>query len=315
MDETLNSSNNGQSKETNICTKKKIKNLVMSGGGIKGIAHIGALCALEDNGYLRDVDTIAGTSIGAFIGILITIGYKPKELYEFVTIFDIAKMGSLKPNHFLNKYGLDDGSKIIMVVKKMFVNKGVPENITFGELYNINKKKIIMTVTCINNKKAYYYSADTFPDMPIIKTLRMSISVPLYFTPIEHEGYMYVDGGCIDNYPIQLFKEELDQTIGIFISDVRDHVEKIINFEDILINTIMSMIEGVSKNSMKGYEKYSIVVSLAKFNLMDLNLTKEKKQELYDAGYNSIINNLDTLCSMPHSKKDSQSSKSTNLEA
>lgn len=275
--------------------RKKIKNLVMSGGGIKGIAHIGALCALDEKGFLDNIDTIAGTSIGAFMAILVAIGYKPKELYEFVTIFDIAKMGSLKPNQFLDKYGLDDGSKIMMVVKKMFANKGISENITFKELYELNKKKVIMTVTCINNKTPYYYSVDTYPNMSIIKTLRMSISVPLYFTPIEHEGQMFVDGGCIDNYPIQLFSDDLDHTIGIFISDVRDNTDKIINFEDILINTIMSMIEGVSRNSMKGYEKYSIKISLSQFNLMDLSLTKDRKKELYDTGYNSVINNMDKL--------------------
>lgn len=295
MDESLNSTNNEQNKEHDTFTKKKIKNLVMSGGGIKGIAHIGALCALDEKGYLDDIEIIAGTSIGAFIGVLIAIGYKPKELYEFVTIFDIAKMGSFKPNQFLNKYGLDDGSRIIMVVKKMFMNKGISENVSFKELHDVNNKKIIMTVTCINDKNAYYYSVDTFPDMSVIKALRMSISVPLYFTPIEHNGYMFVDGGCIDNYPIQLFHDDMEHTIGIFISDIREHVEKIINFEDILINTIMSMLEGVSRNSMKGYEKYSIKVNLTKFNLMDLSLTKEKKQELYDTGYNSIINNLDKL--------------------
>lgn len=276
-------------------TKRKIKNLVMSGGGIKGIAHIGALCALCDNGFLDEIDTIAGTSIGAFMAVLIAVGYKPRELHDFVIMFDISKMGSFKPNQFLDKYGLDDGSKIMVVVQKMLVNKGIPEDVTFKELYDITKKKVIMTVTCINDKMPYYYSVDTYPEMQIIKTLRMSISVPLYFTPVEHKGKMFVDGGCIDNYPIQLFHNDLDHTIGIFISDVRENVEKIINFEDILINTIMSMAEGVSRNSIKGYEKYSIKISLSHFNLMDFNLTKEKKKELYNTGYDSVMDNIDKL--------------------
>ena len=57
----------------------------------------------------------------------------------------------------------------------------------------------------------------------------------------------------------------------------------------------MSMAEGVSRNSIKGYEKYSIKISLSHFNLMDFNLTKEKKKELYNTGYDSVMDNIDKL--------------------
>lgn len=273
----------------NDIIKKKTK-LVLSGGGIKGIAHIGALQALYDYKCLDNIDTIAGSSIGALIGTLLIIGYTPKDLYDFVMIFDMSKMGSLRTDNFLNKYGLDDGSKILTVIKTMFKNKGYLENITFKELYEQTKKKIIMTTACINDKKAYYYSVDTFPDMNVLKALRMSISIPIYFTPVEHEGHIYIDGGCIDNYPMQLFIKNLDQVIGIYISDVKDYVDKIKNFEDIFIHTVLSLIEGISFNSLKGFEDYSIKINLSQIDLMDLNLNKQKKQEIFNIGYNAFLN-------------------------
>ncbi|ARF09348.1 patatin-like phospholipase [Catovirus CTV1] len=268
--------------------KKKTK-LVLSGGGIKGIAHVGALQALHDYGCLDNIDTVAGTSVGALIGTLFIIGYTPKDLYDFIMIFDMSKMGGLKAENFLEKFGLDDGRKILTVIKTMFKNKGFSEDVTFKELYDKVKKKIIMTVTCINDKKAYYYSVDTFPQVKVLKALRMSISIPVYFTPIEHNGHLYVDGGCIDNYPMQLFSNNLDETIGFYLTDIKDYVEKIENIEDTLIHTFLSMIEGISCNSLKGFEKYSIKINLSGISLMDLNLNKQKKQEIFDTGYNSFI--------------------------
>lgn len=172
----------------------------------------------------------------------------------------------------------------------MFINKGFSEDITFKELYEKIKKKLIMTVTCINDKKAYYYSVDTFPDMKVIKAVRMSISIPIIFTPVEHDSHLYVDGGCIDNYPMQLFQDNLDEVIGIYLSDIKEYTKDINNLEDTLINTFISLLEGVSCNSLKGYEKYSIKINLSRISIMDLSLNKQKKQELYDIGYNSFLN-------------------------
>ena len=290
--EALEIINNKKSiEEKEYCNNLKIKTkLVLSGGGIKGIAHIGALQALQDYGCLDNIDTIAGSSVGALIGTLLTIGYTPKDIYDFIMIFDMSKMGGLKIENLLEKFGLDDGSRIIIIIIKMFNNKGFSEDITFKELYDKIKKKLIMTATCINNKKAYYYSVDTFPDMKVIKALRMSISVPIYFTPVPHEGYLFIDGGCIDNYPIQLFQDKLDEVIGIYLSDVNENVENINNIEDILINIFQSMLEGITCNSLKGYEKYSIKLNLSRISLMDLNLNKQKKKELFDIGYNAFLN-------------------------
>lgn len=281
--------NNNNKIDLRIDFKRKTK-IVLSGGGVKGIAHIGALQALYDYGCLDNIDTIAGTSIGALIGTLITIGYSPKDIYDFIMMFDMSKIGGYKLENFLEKFGLDDGTKITIIIINMFKNKGLSEDITFKELYEKVKKKLIVTVTCINDKKAYYYSVDTFPDMKVIKAVRMSISIPIYFTPVEHKGHLFIDGGCIDNFPMQLFEDNLDQVIGIYLSDIKEYTKEINNLEDTLINTFICMLEGVSCNSLKGYEEYSIKINLSRINIMDLTLEKQQKQELYDIGYNSFLN-------------------------
>jgi len=75
--------------------KPKVKNkhiLVLNGGGVKGIAHIGALKALEEYGYLEHITVLAGASVGALIISMFIIGYQPDEMWEFIKMFDLNNM-------------------------------------------------------------------------------------------------------------------------------------------------------------------------------------------------------------------------------
>lgn len=264
--------------------------LVLSGGGVKGIAHIGAMKALEELGHLKHINIIAGTSVGALIGCLYNIGYTPDELHDFLTMFDINKMKSVNPRNMLKVYGIDDGSNILVVLRKMFISKKIDPDITFKNLYKKTNKKLIVTTSCINDKKIYYLSYDTYPDMKVIDGVRMSISVPIYFSPVIYDEKMFIDGGCIDNYPINLFKNELNKVIGVYVTSTIEYAKEINNLEDYLMNTIQCLFEGVACNSLKGFEKQSIKIELNQKHGLEFDLSNEKKTEMYMTGYNSVIN-------------------------
>ena len=273
------------------------KKLILSGGGVKGLATLGALKALfeYDPNFYNNIDTIAGSSVGSVIATLLLLDYTVTDLFDFVTVLDFTR---LRPNNFksskisltnildnlINKYGFDDGENIMMVIKKLFQQKNIKINITFKELYEKTNKNLIITATCINSKKVHYFSIDT-PDMEILLAVRMSISIPVYFIPVKHNHNYYVDGSCIDNYPIQLFEENLNEVIGIYLSDATKVVTSINNMEDYLINTFKSLLEGINCNALKGYEKYSIKISIEEINIMNLNLDQNKKLEIFNTGY------------------------------
>ncbi len=84
-------------KSTNIVKK----NLILNGGGVKGIVHIGALKALDEKNMLKNITTIVGTSIGGIIGGLYCIGYSPDELFKFVNLFDLKNLRSLNPSNII----------------------------------------------------------------------------------------------------------------------------------------------------------------------------------------------------------------------
>lgn len=268
-------------------TKNKWDNkeiLVLSGGGVKGICTIGVFKKLEELGINKNIKTIAGTSIGAFLAGLYNIGYTSEELLDFVILFDLNKFRKMKIMNILNIYGVDSGDRCTIILEKMFEEKGFSKNITFKELYEKTKKELIITTCCVNDKKVHYMSYKNFPDLSVIKSIRMSISIPIYFSPVEYNGNYYVDGACIDNYPIKQFKNDKNKIIGVYLSFVRK-TEEIKNLESYIWNVIQCFIEGVMLSAIDDYEDVSINISTESINLIDTNLSKEKILELFNIGY------------------------------
>lgn len=266
--------------------------LILGGGGIKGICHIGVLKAMEEKGILKYIKIIAGTSIGGLIGGLCVIGYSPDELYKFIELFDQSKVRSVNFDNFFIKYGIDDGEKLIFVLEKLFESKGISSKITFNELFNLTHIKLILTATCLNNKQAYYLSYLTFPNMPVITGLRITTSVPFWFTPVLYDNKLFVDGGCIDDYPIQLFKNELDNVIGICLSENRNYSHTINNVEEFVCELLQCFSEGVVCNSIKGFEKCTIKIKVQQISVVNLNIDINTKKKLFDCGYNVVMEYL-----------------------
>lgn len=280
--------NNNNNEKFNLNIKRT--KLILSGGGVKGIAHLGALKALQELRLLQHIETFAGTSVGALISVLLSIGYSPDELYKFISMMDLNKMKELSFGNLLKLFGLDDGKRMDIVMEKLFKAKGINSNITFVQLYEKTKKTLIITASCLNDKRAYYFSHTNSPNMEVLIAIRMSISIPIYFVPVKYKGKMFVDGGCIDNFPIQLFNHCLDDVIALYLSDVRDHTEDITNIEDLLLHIIECLLEGVTCNSLKNYDKYIINISLKKISMVDFRIDQETKQKLFDIGYTSVMN-------------------------
>jgi predicted acylesterase/phospholipase RssA len=234
--------------------------LVLSGGSMKGMAELGALHYMESIGILKNITTLAGSSVGSVICTLICIGYRPVEVYHFFMNVNVKNFTKINAYNFFNKLGLDDGKRFVLVIKKFFKAKSIDPNITFKKLYQKTKKKLIVTGACINDKKTYYFSHVTEPDMRVVDALRISISIPIVYTPRKFKGKIFIDGGCTDNYPIALFKYKIDQVIGIYVSEKKSVEKKISSIETFMMSTMDCIKEGFDMNSFRGYEKHTILI-------------------------------------------------------
>jgi predicted acylesterase/phospholipase RssA len=171
--------------------------LVLSGGGIKGIAMLGATNFLKDRGYLRGVTTYVGSSVGAIVATVLAMDKDPEEVFDNHVV-------PFKWKHDIDitlldrGFGLDTGSAMDAWLKRI-----VPSDLTFEDVRRLHGKTLVIAVTNLNARQAEYFGPETHPHFPVARALRMSCSVPLYFSAVKYAGKLYVDGGVCDNFPVE----------------------------------------------------------------------------------------------------------------
>jgi len=261
-------------KNYKIAKSKTITNLVLCGGGVRGIAHLGALKALEEQNILQNIKNISGSSIGGIIGCLIAIGYTPTEIYNVIEVFDLEKCRTKKMSDIFTQFGIDDGHNFRIIIKKLFKKKKISHTMTFNELYKLKGMKLILTTVCINDKTVKYLSNETEPNMPLIDGLRMTSSFPFWFIPVLYKNKLYIDGGCIDNFPISVFKDELDKTIGIYLISLNEYKTKISNIEEYFMSLIECLSESFALSVINTYSENTIKINLESIGMLEFNLSK-----------------------------------------
>ena len=180
--------------------------LVLSGGCARGLAHLGVLKALEECGIKPTI--ISGTSAGALIGALYAAGKTPDEI---LTIASKANLFSFSALQF-GKSGV-----FSMKTIEETLLKHIPTN-TFESL----SIPLHVTATDIINGKQMHYNTGT-----LSKPLLGSACVPLVFQPIEFEGNLLLDGGILDNFPVEQLLGKCDHIIGVHVNSISKKTEHI----------------------------------------------------------------------------------------
>ncbi len=261
--------------------------IVFSGGGIKGLNYIGVLKKFEELDLIKNIKNMAGSSIGAFFCVLINIGYTSKELEQFVSLFNLDKIRKTKISNFFSYLGIDKGKCLTIVLENMFVEKGFDKKITLKELYDKTHIKLTITASCLNEQKCYYLDYVDYPDLNVIKAIRMSVSIPFYFTPVIYKDKLFVDGGVMDNYPIHLFDKK--NVKGFYLFETPEIINNINNIETYLYSLFSCVKLGIYEKLLIGYKEQTTVIKSNSISMLDTNLSKKKIKEFIDNGYNSFI--------------------------
>jgi predicted acylesterase/phospholipase RssA len=263
------------------------KYLTISGGGMRVICSFGALDGLIKNKLIvRDqLVGISAASAGAILSFLYIIGYDPSELYEFVCNFNLNSLQSVELSSLLTNFGIDSGENLRFLFLKMMDAKGISTDTTFDDLFKLTNIKFCVVTTNLNKCSADYYSYDTTPNNNVLDAVLASCKLPIYFQPSKSPNNdLLVDGGCIDNYPIHLFDEWIDDTIGIYTSASAPYVENIDNIEDYLKRVIMTTMKGIIDLGKRGYEKQTISIEID-IDILNFNIDETKIKDLYDYGF------------------------------
>ena len=211
--------------------KVMYKNLVMEGGGVRGLAYPGALHVLETQGILHSIENVAGSSAGAIAGIMVALNYSS---YEIDSVLHSIKIQEFNDGRFFigkikrvtKEYGVHKGVKLSDWIGNLIKYKTGHEDITFRGLYELTLKNpgfknFYCTGTNISKQELEIFSWQNWPDMKLRTAVQISSCIPFYFVPIaiDAEGNevsaeqdsvkydLYVDGGMLCNYPISIFDQ------------------------------------------------------------------------------------------------------------
>ncbi|MBV6288599.1 patatin-like phospholipase family protein [Pseudomonas aegrilactucae] len=278
-------------------TRPKV-GLVLSGGAARGLAHIGVLKALEEQGV--KIDAIAGTSMGAVIGGLYASGYKVDELEKLALAIDWQQALSDAPprkdipfrrkqddRDFLVKQRLsfrDDGSlglplgviqgqNLALLLESMFAHA--------SDTRDFDKLPIPFraVATDIASGEKVVFRKGHLPQV-----IRASMSIPAVFAPVELEGRLLVDGGMVDNIPLDIVREMgVDIAIVVDIGTPLRSRKQLATVVDVLNQSITLMTRRNSEEQLASLHATDILVQppLASFGVTDFG----RAQEMIDAGY------------------------------
>lgn len=291
----------------NIHRMKRKVSLVLSGGGARGIAHIGAIEEIEKRGF--EITSISGTSMGALVGGVYALG-KMEELKNWLYTLDKLKVFNLV-DFTLSSQGLIKGDKVFSTMKKFILDENI-ENL---------KINYAATATDIINKKEVVFTKGSIYD-----AIRASISIPTVFTPVKTESGLLVDGGVLNNIPINhvkrtlndllivvnvnanipaykpvISKKEIEKKQSVYknkINDFTSHLHKIVpsgnkeklGYFNLIDKTINLMIYHMSQMSLETYSP-DILINISRNSCSTFDFFKA--EELVEIGRNAAIISLE----------------------
>jgi NTE family protein len=233
--------------------------LALSGGGARGVAHIGVIKALEEMGIT--LSYVAGTSAGSIVGALYAFGYKPDEIFEIIKQVSIFR--SVRPAWSWAGLLTMDGLKDLL-------NRYLPES-------SFEKLKIPLTIAATEFKKG---ETHYFRSGALVPAILSSCSIPAIFHPVSYNGGTYVDGGLFDNLPARALKGQADFIVGAHCNPIGEDYDG----SSLRLVVERSLMMAINANTMMSKQLCDVVIEpkgLNRFSSFEI----AKAQEIFNIGY------------------------------
>jgi len=272
--------------------------LVLSGGAARGLAHIGVLKALEEQGVR--IDAIAGTSMGAVIGGLYASGYTVAELEQLARTLDWRQVLSDDPPRPDVPFRRKQDDRDFLVKRKLSFRDdgslGLPLGVIQGQNLALLLERLLVHVsdtrdfdrlpipfravaTDIANDQKVVFRSGHLP-----QAIRASMSIPAVFAPVEIEGRLLVDGGMVDNIPMDVARDMgVDRLIVVDIGTPLMPRDELLTVVDVLNQSITMMTRRNSEAQLATLRGEDLLIQppLAAYGSTDFGST----EQLMDAGY------------------------------
>jgi predicted acylesterase/phospholipase RssA len=288
---------------SNNIIPKKIKHIVISGGGTTGFSFYGILRESNKKQLwnIKDIESIYGTSVGTILAVVLCLNFEWDILDKYFIerpwqkIFNFDIYSILR---VFEKRGIFSISLFEEMLQPLFLAADIPMNVTLQKFYDITKIELHIFVTEINRFETIDVSYKTHPEWQLIQTIYASSTIPIIFEPWSFENKMYIDGGILMNYPVShciLNGADPDEIFGLnkIHNSIRENIKEESSFFDyiiLIINRILEMILNQKKNE---YIVNEINITSHPVNIQEILHTASSMQErehLINIGVESFQN-------------------------
>ncbi|MEL6916654.1 MAG: patatin-like phospholipase family protein [Bacteroidota bacterium] len=257
---------------SNSRTPKSI-GLVLSGGGVRGMAHIGVIQAMNELNI--EADAISGSSVGALVGALYANGNTVEDMLAFFKETPLFKYSFLT----ITKAGFIDTDRYFDIFKGYF-----PED-SFEAL----NKKLYVVATNLQKGGQEFFSSGK-----LIRPLLASAALPPVFSPVDLNGQLYADGGIMNNFPLEPVKDTVDVVIGSNVSIVSKLHKNALKNSLQLTGRVTGLM--IYASNMEKLTSCNLVIEpeeLEKIGILD----RKGMEKAYRIGYEHAIKSLETMLS------------------
>ena len=283
--------------------------LVLSGGAAKGIAHVGVLKALEENGI--PVDYVVGTSMGGIIGGCYAAGMSPSEIEAMILSDQFLGWinGASEPgyNYFYHQSDVNPGFlKLNLGLDSTFsfqLNSSLANDISLN--FALTEKMAQASAISRNNFDSLFIplrvvAADIFTQNEVVLSkgslsdaLRATQTVPFFYTPIRVDGKFLFDGGIYNNFPVDVAQRDFDPdvVIGVNVSTKIFEEYPFENDEKLISKSLLYLLLDKSDPSQIPDNGVFIQPNIRNFTSFDF----AKAQSLIDSGYAQTIRQMDEI--------------------
>jgi predicted acylesterase/phospholipase RssA len=267
--------------------------LILNSGGMRGFLILGALHELSKYHPIDKFTYYTGASVGAILSLLFNISYTVEEFKNIFLNIDFSMFLDMRITNLINTNGFDNGEKFNNFLKALILNKNYSVDITFDELYKKTGKILTVVVSNISLGIPEYHNYITAPNMSVLLSLKMSMTIPILFSPIKYNEQYYIDGGLLDPYPYYYHKNT--KKIGILTIDDNEYsflkkyssnfIYEMNNTFDYLNKLIFILHLNYVKIKLKKIPKNTIKIFVGKdINGLDFDVKQETKTKLFKQG-------------------------------
>jgi NTE family protein len=253
--------------------------VALSGGGALGYAHIGVLDALEDYGIEPTI--VAGTSMGAIVGVLYAAGYHPEDMLKLITDHKMTNKKKIM--------SLDIKSSELGLFSKKYIASFLEKTLPTNSFDSLPKPFYCAVTNLMTTKGEIISSGDRLQ-----KYTLASMSIPVLFQSVVIDSMVYIDGGITNNLPARSIRDKCDILISVDVNPYTE-VTKLNTIKEAVMRTMTTLVMNTSLDGRACSDYIVDVYASHQYSILDFAKYKEIYKIGYDAGMHFLLNHPELL--------------------